>query len=44
MSAITKTGDNKGDINETKVFFRIDLVFTNNSGATITKNKLILDL
>ena len=33
MSAITKKGDNKGDINETEVFFTIDFQWVDNSGV-----------
>ena len=39
MSAVTKKGDNKGDINTTKVYFNIDFVFTDSSGVTRTVNK-----
>ena len=38
MSAVTE-GDNKGDINTTKVYFNIDFVFTDSSGVTRTVNK-----
>jgi len=33
MSAITKKGDNKGDINETSVYFTIDFNWVDNSGV-----------
>lgn len=33
MSAITKKGDNKGDINTTTVYFRIDFQWVDNSGV-----------
>jgi len=36
MSAITKTGDNKGDINTTKVFFTIDFSWTDIDGVQRT--------
>ena len=37
MSAITKKGDNKGDINETVVYFTIDFNWVDNSGVHHTK-------
>ena len=37
MSAITKKGDNKGDINTTKVYFTIDFNYVDNSGVHHTK-------
>ena len=37
MSAITKTGDNKGDINTTVVYFHIDFNWVDNSGVHHTR-------
>ena len=37
MSAITKKGDNQGDINETNVFFTIDFNWVDNSGVHHTR-------
>ena len=37
MSAITKKGDNKGDIRETSVFFTIDFNWVDNSGVHHTR-------
>lgn len=37
MSAITKKGDNKGDINETSVYFTIDFNWVDNSGVHHTR-------
>ena len=37
MSAITKKGDNKGDINETSVYFTIDFNWVDNSGVHHTQ-------
>tara|TARA_Y100000992_G_scaffold133630_1_gene88244 strand:- start:1866 stop:8756 length:6891 start_codon:yes stop_codon:yes gene_type:complete len=37
MSAITKKGDNKGDINETEVHFTIDFNWVDNSGTHHTQ-------
>ena len=37
MSAITKTGDNKGDINTTAVYFHIDFQWVDNAGTHHTR-------
>jgi predicted phage tail protein len=37
MSAITKKGDNQGDVNETNVFFTIDFNWVDNSGVHHTR-------
>ena len=37
MSAITKKGDNQGDVNETKVYFTIEFNWVDNSGVHHTR-------